>query len=512
MHPDRAFEWQSPLPPQAGDLVQDLGLDVLFGAMAGGDDLMHAVVRHGLLLSLHDGAEIVYRQQALTDAIQHAGVIHELHDLASATLSEEKGIWGWFTTNPELNLGHAIKVMELLLGKLRVLRQLASENVDRFTSPAFRRLFATLMDELDDAYLAEIEEHLERLRFRRGVVVGAGLGPGGSGTGYVLLPPLGSRGRWLDRVWDRGDPRLRFEIDSRDDGGHQALAELRIRGINLVADALSRSCEHVLGFFTQLRAELAFYIGCSNLRGALERGGHATSLPVPQPGADLGLDATGLYDAVLALAMEGGVVPNDVSASGRSLVLITGANRGGKSTFLRSLGLAQLMMQAGAFVPAAAFSSSVASGVFTHFTREEDVTMTRGRLDEELDRMHQVVDLIRPRAMLLCNESFASTNEREAAEIGEQVFGALADTGVRVLLVTHLYDLARRLSRRRPDGTLSLRAERRPDGRRTFKVREGAALPTSFGQDVYEDVFGGSRRAAEAGGGTDAAPAAGDRG
>ena len=118
--------------------------------------------------------------------------------------------------------------------------------------------------------------------------------------------------------------------------------------------------------------------------------------------------------------------------------------------------------------------------------------MRRGKLDEELNRMREIVDLIRPGAMLLCNESFASTNEREGAEIGDQVFRALTDSGVRVLLVTHLYELARRFKLEPADGVLSLRAERLADGTRTFKVREGAALPTSFGRDVYEEVFGRS--------------------
>ena len=123
--------------------------------------------------------------------------------------------------------------------------------------------------------------------------------------------------------------------------------------------------------------------------------------------------------------------------------------------------------------------------------------------------MRRVIDLIRPGALLLCNESFASTNEREAADIGEEVFGALIDAGARVALVTHLYELARRFAAGRPDATLSLRAERLPDGTRTFRVREGAALPTSFGRDVYEQVFGDSRATRRGAARGPAAPASG---
>ena len=56
--------------------------------------------------------------------------------------------------------------------------------------------------------------------------------------------------------------------------------------------------------------------------------------------------------------------------------------------------------------------------------------------------------------------------------------------------MTHVYELARRFSGDSTDGVLSLRAERLPDGTRTFKVREATPLPTSFGNDIYEAVFG----------------------
>ena len=86
------------------------------------------------------------------------------------------------------------------------------------------------------------------------------------------------------------------------------------------------------------------------------------------------------------------VVGNDVNADDKDLVIITGANQGGKSTFLRSLGLAQLMMQCGMFVPAESFCANVCDGIFTHYKREEDVTMKSGKLDEELSRMSDIVD------------------------------------------------------------------------------------------------------------------------
>ena len=67
---------------------------------------------------------------------------------------------------------------------------------------------------------------------------------------------------------------------------------------------------------------------------------------------------------------------------------------------------------------------------------------------------------------------------------------ALLEAGIKVAYVTHLYDLADGFAREgRADATF-LRAERLPDGQRTFRLVEGAPQPTSHGEDVYRQVFG----------------------
>ena len=239
-----------------------------------------------------------------------------------------------------------------------------------------------------------------------------------------------------------------------------------------------------------LRLELAFYLGCVNLRGWLDEKGEPTCFPEPVAEGQLTLTAQGIYDVCLTLHLKERVVGNEANADGKSLVMITGADQGGKSTLLRSVGLAQLMMQSGMFVGAQAFRASVCAGLFTHYKREEDTTMESGKLDEELRRMSAIVDRIAPNSILLCNESFASTNEREGSEIARQVVRAMLAKQIKVFFVTHMYDLAHTLHAQQLDATLFLRAEREPDGRRTFKLREREPLPTSYGQDSYRRIFG----------------------
>ncbi len=181
---------------------------------------------------------------------------------------------------------------------------------------------------------------------------------------------------------------------------------------------------------------------------------------------------------------------SDVDAEGRALLVVTGANRGGKSTFLRGLGVAQLMMQAGMFVPAESFRADVRHGLFTHFKREEDALLRSGKLDEELGRMSAIVDEVSPGALVLLNESFASTNEREGSEIGRQIVRALLESGVKVAYVTHMYEMAAGLRGDLDGDAAFLRAERLPDGTRTFRIVAGEPLPTSHGQDIYARIFG----------------------
>jgi DNA mismatch repair ATPase MutS len=239
-----------------------------------------------------------------------------------------------------------------------------------------------------------------------------------------------------------------------------------------------------------LRAELGFYVACLNLYEQLGEKEEPTCFPVPLPAGKPMLAARQLYDVSLAFHLGSRVVGNTVDADGKWLAIITGANQGGKSTFLRSVGSAQLMMQAGMFVGAESFSANVCDGVFTHFKREEDATMTRGKLEEELNRMSEIAATIRPTSLLLCNESFASTNEREGSEIARQVVRALIEAGVKVFYVTHLFDLANGFHRQQLETALFLRAERQPDGRRTFRLLAGEPLPTSYGPESYRRIFG----------------------
>ena len=88
--------------------------------------------------------------------------------------------------------------------------------------------------------------------------------------------------------------------------------------------------------------------------------------------------------------------------------------------------------------------------------------------------MRAIVDDISPDAMVLFNESFASTNEREGSEVARMIADALLEGNVKIAFVTHQYSLAHHLYARGDPRDLFLRAQRLPDGTRTFKMVPGA--------------------------------------
>jgi DNA mismatch repair ATPase MutS len=496
MHRERDLDLEQPLPVNSQALEQDLELTTLFDAMARGDAYLRELVEKTVLASLTDPEAIRYRQAVLGDCLERPELIRDLYALAVDALeSKRKAQHFWFRDSPETLLRKSLRILELLAEALKRLREVADEQGPAFRSEGFRRLFAMVKEDLDDDYLRTIDHHLRELEFRRGALISAELGRGNRGTHYVLRKP--NEQGLLERITPGGPKSYSFTIPARDEHGMQSLNELRGRGINLVANALAQSTDHILGFFQLLRAELGFYVGCLNLHEQLAEKGQLTSFPVPLEG-EPAFVARGLYDASLAFHLGSKVVGNDLEAEGKGLVMITGANEGGKSTFLRSVGLAQLMMQAGMFVAAESLQANVCSGVFTHFKRAEDASMTSGKLDEELSRMSVIADLIEPGGLLLCNESFASTNEREGSEIARQVVRAMLDTEVKVLHVTHLFDLADSLYREQLETALFLRAERRPDGTRTFRMLPDKPLPTSYGEDSYRRVFGLTRESSAA--------------
>ncbi|HET6485905.1 MAG TPA: hypothetical protein VFH83_05770, partial [Spirochaetia bacterium] len=145
-----------------------------------------------------------------------------------------------------------------------------------------------------------------------------------------------------------------------------------------------------------------------------------------------------------------GVVTNDVNIDrDHAILVLTGPNQGGKTTYLQSVGLAQVMAQAGLFAPGSSATVSPVDAIFTHFPVEERPEFDDGRLGEEAGRISLIFQQATSSSLVLLNESLASTSHGEALALAVDVVRALEASGGRAIFITHLHELAaeaRRLS------------------------------------------------------------------
>lgn len=482
---DRDYRKDRPLLDFHGDLTADLELAGIIDEAGDGDLTAASVFRHMLLSPLDDPEAIRYRQAALSDTERNPEVLRRLYDICIEAEDRRKNSHSLLRSDLLMStfIG-SVTLLRIYTEELMKLRRVADETAERFTSEAFTTLFKTLQTELSDDYFEEVRENLEELRGNDGYLISARFGPDLHGVNYVLRRhEKGFQRKWLLAP--------RYYIEERDDTAVRDFTNRKERAINEMTNALAQAAEHLRDFFDRLYHELAFYTACLNLKKKLLSFGLPVSIPTVVPKAAASRSFTGLYDVSLALLKKGPVTANSGQADGKSLHILTGANQGGKSTFLRSIGQAQLMAQAGCFVGAENVCVAARNGVFTHFKKEEDGTLRSGKLDEELGRMDRIADRIRPYSLVLMNESFAATNEREGSEICRQITQALIDNRTEVYSVTHLYTYATAFS---GDAAAEfLRAEREDGGRRTFRIVPGMPSETAYGEDLYRQIFGEQR-------------------
>lgn len=491
MHPEQAFDAGAVEPPHADDLVRDLELGPIIEAMGAGDAIVGAVARRALLTGTGNPlTTIEHRQSVLADARRHPALIRGLYDGACEALAAaHQARFGLKARLASVVLRHAIEQLTVFVDRLGSLRDTLIPHEPVLASEGLSGLAAMLRGSLTDEALAAMARHLRDLKGQRAVLVSARLGAGNKPVGYRLHQPTGRDRSRFKRWWPAGSARYRFEPGD-DERERQALRQLREERLTLLSESLRRSAEATEAFLTQLRDELAFYVGCLNLERRLGELGVSVTLPSVAAADDHAWQLTGVSDAALALTSGRRVVPNDLHADACRTVVVTGANQGGKSTYLRSLGQAQLMAQAGMPVAADEARLSCRDAVLTHFPRPEDRRLRQGKLDEELARLSQCIDTLTPHALFLSNESCAVTNQREGARILGDVAAAVHEHGARAVYVTHLHELATAVRDWATPAAVLLRAERGTDGERSFRIVRGEPEATSHGADLYDRIIG----------------------
>jgi DNA mismatch repair ATPase MutS len=254
-----------------------------------------------------------------------------------------------------------------------------------------------------------------------------------------------------------------------------------------------------------LEGEIAFYLGATRLASTLREAGYELCEPAIYPPEQRLFAAEGLYNLELALRLRaatyngtagpGSVVANDIAFDDEGRIfLLTGPNRGGKTTFTRAVGIAQVLAQAGLPMPARSAQFSPVDGIYTLFPTAEEGLVGMGRFDEEAAKLASIFRSASAQSLVFLNEPLGSTSPHDAYLVARDLLSGLRILGARVIMVTHLHDLAREAAQLNERVTgrstiATLVAAVRPDGSdnkvtRTYRIVRGLPEGNSYASDI----------------------------
>ena len=271
---------------------------------------------------------------------------------------------------------------------------------------------------------------------------------------------------------------------------------------SMLAARITRRLKDLLGKYLNVSVreiaglipELLYYTRWAEYIGKCEKNGWSFCKPDTRQDPE---DAAGMAaEGFCNLKLIGSLTPAEVTFNDLSfdaekrIYVLTGANRGGKTTITQAVGQLFLLAQGGISVPAQRFSFSPADCVLTHFPADEDKTMDLGRLGEECQRFREMYSACTGKSLLLLNETFSTTSFEEGYYIAVDAVKALLDRGCRVIYNTHMHKLAYDLDSavNRPEQTgkaVSLVAET-TGGKNSFRVRVAPPEGKSFARDIAE--------------------------
>ncbi|HKJ67521.1 MAG TPA: DNA mismatch repair protein MutS, partial [bacterium] len=183
------------------------------------------------------------------------------------------------------------------------------------------------------------------------------------------------------------------------------------------------------------------------------------------------VEAHDTFDLALAYSLRSGVeaiIPNDFSLTDSERVMVvTGPNQGGKTTFARLFGQLHYLASLGFPVPGTQATLFLPDKILTHFEREENTQSLRGKLEDDLIRIHELLEQATSDSIVILNEIFAATALQDAIFLSQEIMNRLLQKNVLGVWVTFLDELTVM-----SEQTVSMVATIDPEDptRRTFRI------------------------------------------
>jgi DNA mismatch repair protein MutS len=513
------------------DAVTDLHLHEIVSAMLGPDApagrlaARERFAQKVITELLWDAEVIAYRQDVLTDLLEQPrfrerldAVLPGLEALGDMPRGERYRP----TIEPGLErVARRLIDLELLVDVVSRLADALDETPLR--SEAFRSVGVRLDQLRRSGPFVALERELPGLRATlasvRSVTVGVNLGPDLNPESATILDlgtePIEGRRGLLSRLLGGGDGKAGLTPLQRGEASPlrrpnelvRDLQHLLGQVVAPVAAALERFSRVSTDAVAQLGPELALFLGAARLVERLRSAGLPMCRPEYVTAENRTTQLVDAYDPGLALSQlsnAASIVTNPVCFDERlgRVWVLTGPNRGGKTTYARTVGLAQVLFQAGMYIPASTARLSPADAIYTHFPGREDTRPGLGRLDLEAERLAAIFHQATPRSLILLNEALSGTSALEALDLARGLVRGLRLLGARAIYVTHLHELAHSVDEINAStpgdgtvGSLLADSEAVEDGapagavsvrRRTYRIVPHAPRGVSFAAEIAE--------------------------
>ena len=258
--------------------------------------------------------------------------------------------------------------------------------------------------------------------------------------------------------------------------------------VKKLRDTLTKYANVAIVNISSLIPEFVYYIRFAEFIGRLTDAGARFCEAEVSDSTDM--TARGFYNLKLAVNLEdkSEIVPNDLDFdTDHTLYILTGANRGGKTTITQAVGQLFALAQGGIYVPAESFAYRPVDCIYTHFPADEDKTMDLGRLGEECIRFKEIYTDCTADSLVLMNETFSTTSFEEGYYIARDSVRALMEKNVRTIYNTHMHKLAsdaEELNRENEGARVASLIMKSDGGKRSFKVEVASPEGMSYASDI----------------------------